>query len=369
MQSWPLHKTNHHFSDKAPELPNQPRADCQAAATRLRSLSPLKDTKHCLIRRGQTPSSTRRFGSIRPYMASEPNEPAAADLSPSPEQPSMSSADDSAAAPAAAPTTPQLQRTQTDASLRSCFICLQTPSETPNAAWVNACPCSLEAHEDCMLRWISEHERESTKTLRCPACKGKIQTTEPKDSFVGLRDRLHKMYSRITPAILLGVVTGCSSRSPPPPSLSDCVLDQAFRLEDGLQRPGYISDVSMILSPVSGQFFGYQAAQVANCAFYPSSGVIELLWNVIHVRLCGPRPGYGLAGPRTRPGRSEDKSRRTLVQMESWLGVLLQVLDAELHRTRVDDSKSSTVAASRHADFARFHSGELTDVDHGIARD
>ncbi|KUI55887.1 E3 ubiquitin-protein ligase MARCH5 [Cytospora mali] len=105
---------------------------------------------------------------------------------------------------------PPLQRTQTDPNLRSCFICLQTPAETPNAVWVNACPCSLEAHEACMLRWISEHERESTKTLRCPACKGKIQTTEPKDRFVGLRDRLHKVYSRMTPAILLGIVTGCS---------------------------------------------------------------------------------------------------------------------------------------------------------------
>ncbi|KAK7734276.1 hypothetical protein SLS53_007925 [Cytospora paraplurivora] len=105
---------------------------------------------------------------------------------------------------------PRLQRTQTDPNLRSCFICLQTPAETPKAVWVNACPCSLEAHEDCMLAWISEHERESTKTLRCPACKGKIQTTEPKDRFVRLRDRLHKVYSRMTPAILLGIVTGCS---------------------------------------------------------------------------------------------------------------------------------------------------------------
>lgn len=147
----------------------------------------------------------------------EPNE-LVADLSPPsppPEPPNMSSPDETDAAPAVAPTTPHLQRTQTDPSLRSCFICLQTPAETPNAVWVNACPCSLEAHEDCMLRWISEHERESTKTLRCPACKGKIQTTEPSDRFVGLRDRLHKMYSRITPAILLGIVTGCSSRSTP----------------------------------------------------------------------------------------------------------------------------------------------------------
>lgn len=105
---------------------------------------------------------------------------------------------------------PSLQRTQTDPNLRSCFICLQNSSETPKAVWVNACPCTLEAHEDCMLRWIAEHERESTKSLRCPACKGKIKTTEPRDPFIGLRDKLHKMYSRVTPAILLGILTGCS---------------------------------------------------------------------------------------------------------------------------------------------------------------
>lgn len=204
-------------------------------------------------------------------MAPEPNEPVD-DLSSPPDQPKMS-ADETDAAPAAGPTTPQLQRTQTDSSLRSCFICLQTPSETPNAVWVNACPCSLEAHEDCMLRWISEHERESTKTLRCPACKGKIQTTEPKDSFVGLRDRLHKMYSRITPAILLGVVTGCSSMCPLLPahtlSLSDYVADQAIRLEDGLQWLGYISDVSTVLRPVYGRHVHGQATEVANCVFCP----------------------------------------------------------------------------------------------------
>lgn len=101
---------------------------------------------------------------------------------------------------------------------------------------------------------------------------------------------------------------------------------------------------------------------------YPSSGVIELLRDVVHVRLRGPRPSYGMAGPRTRPGRSEDKPRRTLVQVESWLGILLQVLDAELHRTRVDDPKSPAIAACRHADFAGFHSGELADLDHGIAQ-
>lgn len=133
-------------------------------------------------------------------MSSESNEAPAASLAPS-----------SPNADAGAPATPKpsLQRTETD-GLRSCFICLQNSSETPSSVWVNACPCSLEAHEDCMLTWIAEHERESTKALRCPACKGKIKTIEPHDPVIGFGDRIHKVYSRVTPAILLGILTGCS---------------------------------------------------------------------------------------------------------------------------------------------------------------
>lgn len=61
-----------------------------------------------------------------------------------------------------------------------------------------------------MLSWVAEHERENTKALRCPACKGKIKMTEPTDHLVELRDRLHKVYGRVTPAILLGIITGSS---------------------------------------------------------------------------------------------------------------------------------------------------------------
>lgn len=61
-----------------------------------------------------------------------------------------------------------------------------------------------------MLSWIAENERQNTKPMQCPACKGKIVTTEPRDGFISFRDRLHKVYSRMTPAILLGILTGCS---------------------------------------------------------------------------------------------------------------------------------------------------------------
>jgi hypothetical protein len=91
------------------------------------------------------------------------------------------------------------------AGQHECFICLFNDAETPGRAWVNPCPCTLEAHEDCMLRWVAETEqsrRTSKNVLRCPACNARIGVDEPYDVVVHLRDRLHRTYSRATPAIL-----------------------------------------------------------------------------------------------------------------------------------------------------------------------
>lgn len=111
----------------------------------------------------------------------------------------------------AAPPTPRLQRQQTDPNLRNCFICLQTSAETPDATWVNPCPCTLEAHEDCLLRWVSETEASSnrSKGLRCPACNARIKLIEPHDTFVRFRERMHRVYSRATPAVLLSLIATC----------------------------------------------------------------------------------------------------------------------------------------------------------------
>ncbi|KAL2146923.1 hypothetical protein VTI28DRAFT_1650 [Corynascus sepedonium] len=95
---------------------------------------------------------------------------------------------------------------------RVCFICLQNDTDTPNATWVNPCPCSLEAHEECMLRWIAEMEtspRQSKKGgFKCPACKAAITVEEPYDRLLAIRDGLHRRYSRLSPYILTVIVTG-----------------------------------------------------------------------------------------------------------------------------------------------------------------
>lgn len=102
--------------------------------------------------------------------------------------------------------------------LRQCFICLLDSTETPkNEEWVNPCPCTLEAHQSCMLRWVAEMEATGgpgrgrgrrSSTLQCPACKGTIQVFEPFDPALWLRDRVLRSYSAVTPVLLVCLVGG-----------------------------------------------------------------------------------------------------------------------------------------------------------------
>jgi len=113
----------------------------------------------------------------------------------------------------AAPPTPKRQPSISDPNMHVCFICLLNSTETPDATWVNACPCTLEAHEACMLRWVSETEMSasrSKKKLRCPACNGRIRVIEPWDPVVKFRERFHKAYSKAAPVVLFSMFGGMS---------------------------------------------------------------------------------------------------------------------------------------------------------------
>ncbi|KAK0718068.1 hypothetical protein B0T26DRAFT_619235, partial [Lasiosphaeria miniovina] len=96
-----------------------------------------------------------------------------------------------------------------------CYICLQTDADNPGATFVNPCPCSLEAHEECMLRFIAETEQQkrsgrSKGAMRCPACKEPIYVDEPYDAFLALRDNLYRRYSGLSPLVLV-TIFGCGS--------------------------------------------------------------------------------------------------------------------------------------------------------------
>ncbi|UPL03678.1 hypothetical protein LCI18_014612 [Fusarium solani-melongenae] len=90
---------------------------------------------------------------------------------------------------------------------RRCFICLtdQDP-EDPPGSWVDPCGCTLEAHQDCMLSWVTDCER-SNKPLQCPVCKDRIQLEGPWDPVVALTDVVASKFTRASPFMLLGSVT------------------------------------------------------------------------------------------------------------------------------------------------------------------
>ncbi|KAH7310444.1 hypothetical protein B0I35DRAFT_452919 [Stachybotrys elegans] len=90
---------------------------------------------------------------------------------------------------------------------RRCFICLtdEEPSDNPSD-WVDPCPCTLEAHQDCMLSWVTDCER-SSKPLVCPVCKSPIKLEAPWDPIVALHDSCQRAFTRASPLLLAGGVS------------------------------------------------------------------------------------------------------------------------------------------------------------------
>ncbi|KND87493.1 E3 ubiquitin-protein ligase MARCH5, partial [Tolypocladium ophioglossoides CBS 100239] len=92
---------------------------------------------------------------------------------------------------------------------RRCFICL-TDEDTsdPPGSWVDPCPCTLEAHQDCMLSWVTDCER-SNKPLQCPVCRSAIELEAPWDFVVAATDAVHRRFTRASPLVLFtGVSMG-----------------------------------------------------------------------------------------------------------------------------------------------------------------
>ncbi|KAM0348705.1 hypothetical protein ACHAPU_004142 [Fusarium lateritium] len=90
---------------------------------------------------------------------------------------------------------------------RRCFICLtdEEPSDPPGS-WVDPCGCTLEAHQDCMLSWVTDCER-SNKPLQCPVCKDRIQLEGLWDPLVAITDTVANKFTRASPFMLLSSVT------------------------------------------------------------------------------------------------------------------------------------------------------------------
>ncbi|TAQ83240.1 hypothetical protein B7494_g8436 [Chlorociboria aeruginascens] len=100
---------------------------------------------------------------------------------------------------------------------RTCWVCYEKDTDdTPETSpWRSPCPCSLVAHEECLLQWVTSQEASkpgempAPKHILCPQCKAEIRIDRPKDYIVIATDKIRRVVKNL---ILPGAVTslfGC----------------------------------------------------------------------------------------------------------------------------------------------------------------
>ncbi|TVY47515.1 E3 ubiquitin-protein ligase, partial [Lachnellula occidentalis] len=101
--------------------------------------------------------------------------------------------------------------------IRRCWICQQDESEdVGSSVWLKPCPCSLVAHEECLLEWIADEEQPKSRELayahqiKCPQCKADIRIDRPRDLIVGLYDRIQGFARAFILPSAVSAVVGCT---------------------------------------------------------------------------------------------------------------------------------------------------------------
>jgi hypothetical protein len=101
--------------------------------------------------------------------------------------------------------------------VRRCWICQMDETEdTPeSSAWRSPCPCSLVAHDDCLLEWVADGEAPkdggaaSTQKFFCPVCKAEIHIERPRDALVALYDQVQAAAKSLAYPTAISALLGC----------------------------------------------------------------------------------------------------------------------------------------------------------------
>jgi hypothetical protein len=116
---------------------------------------------------------------------------------------------------AAAPQSPQSQAPARE--VRRCWVCMgdETDDTPENDVWRSPCPCSLTAHETCLLEWIADKEAPPpgqiahNHQIKCPQCQTPIKVQRPRDVLVSVADGVQRVARvLILPTALCGIA-GC----------------------------------------------------------------------------------------------------------------------------------------------------------------
>ena len=73
------------------------------------------------------------------------------------------------------------------------------PTSPPK--WRSPCPCTLSAHEACLLEWLADKELSPSKAsqdLRCPQCKSEIKIARPESRLLSIVKEWQRIVSELT---------------------------------------------------------------------------------------------------------------------------------------------------------------------------
>ncbi|KAM3075996.1 hypothetical protein ACMFMF_005341 [Clarireedia jacksonii] len=93
-----------------------------------------------------------------------------------------------------------------------CWICQMDDTEDgPQASpWRSPCPCSLRAHEECLMDWITvTGDKEMAPKIVCPVCKYQLKIDQPKDYLVLAIDKLRRLTEDAMLPLAVTGLTGC----------------------------------------------------------------------------------------------------------------------------------------------------------------
>ncbi|OBT89281.1 hypothetical protein VE02_02579 [Pseudogymnoascus sp. 03VT05] len=100
---------------------------------------------------------------------------------------------------------------------RHCWICLQDEGDDSpeHPQWRSPCPCNLQAHEECLLEWITDIQAQPSggtslsKKVLCPQCKSEIKVERPIELIVAVTDLISAIGQQLIFPTGAGMLLGC----------------------------------------------------------------------------------------------------------------------------------------------------------------
>lgn len=96
--------------------------------------------------------------------------------------------------------TPTFAGERTVDQQKTCFICYEDEGEegSSHGKWVHPCKCSLVAHEDCLLHWISVSKPTASQTVpvTCPQCAAPYTIAQLNFPLLNLIEKVEDVWAK-----------------------------------------------------------------------------------------------------------------------------------------------------------------------------